>query len=404
MATITISTPSEKLVVSQNGTAENKPQPASGAINKLLEANTPLAVWLIFLAIGGGILALYYARIGYLPEIEWKAALVYLFIGSVVGGVIGLLLTMSLYLPGVIWAETIVFDPCLEFSYTAPAGEQQSGKTPATEVCIRSIFRYLGVPFLLVLLLSHTALLSGQFLYWVFAGGLLLLTFMVMRILFRYRLLPDDSPTRLSSYVWSNLKSDLKYLLRRPITALKILLNGTKPEDRRIVTLADRHVFKLSSAFTLAVLLNQISMYVIYRLSGSPAKSWTFVILTLICTGGVWITGHIVALRHRDHARQAVLVSIVAAGVLLFAADNFSSLSVKLMNNFGIGYYQRVNLLMTDHGGDIARDLGVQSCGKLQLCNVEILSKVGDQYYLRVGDQAHLTLPKVDVVAIRPLN
>jgi hypothetical protein len=217
-------------------------------------------------------------------------------------------------------------------------------------------------------------------------------------------LLPDDSPDRFSSYVWSNLKSDLGYLVRSPITALKTLLKEAKPEDRSIATLEDRHVFKLSSAFTLSVLLTQISMYVIYLLSGSPGKSWTFVILTLICTAGVWITGHIVALRHRDHARQAVLVSIVAAGVLLFAADNFSSLSVKLMNNFGIGYYQRVNLLMTAHGGDIARDLGVQACGKLQLCNVEILSKVGDQYYLRVGDQAYLTLPKADVVAIRPLN
>ena len=402
MQTITISTPSENLVVSQNGTSENRPQPASGAINKLLEANTPLAVWLIFLAIGGGILALYYARIGYLPEIEWKAALVYLFIGSVVGGVIGLLLTMSLYLPGVIWSETIVFDPCLKFSYTAPAGEQQSGNKPETEVCIRSIFRYLGLPFLFVLLLSHTALLAGKVLYWVFAGVLLVLTFMVMRILFRYRL--DDTTDRFSNYVWSNLKRDLGYVIKSPITAIKKLINRAKPEDPKDFTSSDRHGFKLSSAFTLSVLLNQISMYVIYRLSGSPPKSWTFVTLTLLCTGGVWIAGHVVALRHRDHARQAVLASIVAAVLLLFAADNFSSLSVKLMNYFGIGYYQRVNLLVTDHGGDIVRDLGVQSCGKLQLCNVEILSKVGDQYFLRVGDQAYLTLPKTDVVAIRPLN
>ncbi|HEU5132463.1 MAG TPA: hypothetical protein VFT26_10185, partial [Pyrinomonadaceae bacterium] len=70
----------------------------------------------------------------------------------------------------------------------------------------------------------------------------------------------------------------------------------------------------------------------------------------------------------------------------------------------GIGYNQRVNLLMTDHGGEIVRELGVKSCGKLQLCNVEILSKVGEQYFLRIDNQEYLTLPKSDVVAVRALN
>src|SRR5437762_13932654 len=114
---------SDKLLVSQNGTASSKPQESSSALDQLLIANVSVTVWLIFFAIGGGILALYYARIGYLPDIEWKAVLIYLFIGSVVGGAIGLLLTMSLYLPGVIWSEFIVSDPTLNFSYIAPGSK-----------------------------------------------------------------------------------------------------------------------------------------------------------------------------------------------------------------------------------------------------------------------------------------
>lgn len=311
---------------------------------------------------------------------------------------------MSLYLPGVIWSETIVYDPCLKFSYPTPDGEQQSNKTSNTEVCLRSIFRYLGVPFLVVLLLSHIALLSGEVRYWGIAAVLLVLTFRVMRILFRFRLPSTNQSEGLWTYLWSNLKSELVHAIKIPINAINKLISNAAPEEEKVVTLVDRHIFKLSSVFTLSVLLNQISMYVIYRLSGSPPKSWSFVILTLLCTAGVWISGHIVALRHRYHARQAVVASIVAAGLLLFTADNLSSLSIKLMNRFGIGYYQRVNLLVTDHGGDIVRDLGVQPCGKLQLCNVEILSKVGEEYFVRVADQSYLTLPKADVVAIRPLN
>src|SRR5690242_50400 len=99
---------------SPNGTAQSQPQPISSGIDKLITANTSLAIWLIFFATGGGLLALYYSQIHYLPEIEWKAALIYLFVGSMVGGAIGLLLTMSLYLPGVIWSELIVFDPTLD--------------------------------------------------------------------------------------------------------------------------------------------------------------------------------------------------------------------------------------------------------------------------------------------------
>lgn len=377
MPTVTIHTP-EKLIVSENGTtAQPEAKQSSSQLDKFLIANASIAIWLIFFAIGGGILALYYAHIGYLPEMEWKASLIYLFIGSLVGGVIGLLLTMSLYLPGLIWSETIVFDPCLRFSYAPPSGHH-SDKEQSTELCLRTIFKYLGVPFLLVLLLSHVALLTGRILYWVIAGALLILTFFVMRRLLEHRASkhPDGS-TSVSQQNGDQSKTD---------------------------PTVDRHIFKLAAAFSLSVFLNQISMYVIYWLSGSPAKLGTFVILTLICTTGVWIACHVVALRHQDYPRQAIAASLVAAGLLLFTADNFSKLSVKLMNNFGMGYNKRVNLLVNDHGKDIVNGLGVPKCGDLQLCNVEILSKVGDQYYLRVADTAYVTMPKSDVVAIRPLN
>jgi hypothetical protein len=212
----------------------------------------------------------------------------------------------------------------------------------------------------------------------VIAGALLILTFFVMRRLLEHRASKhSDGSTSV------------------------IQRNGDQSKTDPTV---DRHIFKLASAFSLSVFLNQISMYVIYWLSGNPAKVGTFVVLTLICTTGVWIACHVVALRHQDYPRQAIAASLVAAGLLLFTADNFSKLSVKLMNNFGIGYNKRVNLLVNDHGKDVVNGLGVPKCGDLQLCNVEILSKVGDQYYLRVADTAYLTLPKADVVAIRPLN
>src|SRR6201988_1979345 len=176
MQTITFSRRAHKLVVSQNETDKAATRPSS-QFDKLLIANTSLAVWLIFLAIGGGITALYYAQIGYLPEIEWQSVLIYLFIGTVVGGTLGLLLPTSIFIPGVLWSELIIFDRRLQkyFAYD----------TRSEEPCIRSVIFYLGVPYAGILLISHVMLLvQSAFKYWLAAAGVLLVTFWLMRLRF----------------------------------------------------------------------------------------------------------------------------------------------------------------------------------------------------------------------------
>lgn len=410
----------DKPLVSSNGTAKSKPESSSSEINKLLAANTTLAVWLIFYAIGGGILALYYSQIGYLPEMEWKTALIYLFIGSVVGIVIGLLLTISLFIPGVLWSDFIIHDPCLEFFYTVP-GSEVSGNAPVTELCLRSIIRYLGYPFLVALLLSHVALPMGKKLYWVFSAALLVFTFVVMRHLFGYKAFlvergkadaaKNEKVETVWKYVRSHLKSDLSEVKRK--------LRRQSRDNGSSVDLCkenlDRQIFNYSSWFTLSVLLNQISMYVIYWLSGRPGQlssltlnTWVpefriFLALAVICTPGVWITNHVVALRHRDHSRQAIVAALVASGLLLFTADHFSSLSMKLMKRYGFG--QTVNLLLTDDGVTDATNLKLcnSNCTSKTLERVEILSKVGDHYFLKADDGSYFTLPKKDVTAIKRL-
>ena len=366
MQTITISTQTEELIISQNGTSQNREEKSPSETDKFLKANAPFVVWLIFLAFGGGILALYYARIGYLPDIEWQAVLIYLFIGSVVGGTIGLLLTISLLIPGVLWSEFIIFDRCFEkhFSYDFRRKEP----------CMRSIIICLGMPFLLLLLISHVILPVGRaFNYWGWAALLLLLTFWLMRIRFECILLKGKGR------VWDTER------------ILKLLWPVRKHYARQ--------TFKYAFWFTLSVFLGQLSMYVIYRLSGNIPFSPRFWALTTLCTAGVWISNHVVAFRYHRYPWQAVVASLVAAGLLLFIADNFSSLSMRLMNYYGIGDDQKVNVLLTDHGRDVAKSMNVQLCGTNALCGAEILSKVGDEYFLKV-DKMHITIPKSDVVSV----
>ncbi|HKR12360.1 MAG TPA: hypothetical protein VJT15_09905 [Pyrinomonadaceae bacterium] len=390
MPTITISTPG-KSIVSDNGTAQTKQKESGSEFNKLVLANTTLVVWLIFLAIGGGILALYYARIGYLPDMEWNAVIIYLFIGTLVGGAIGLLLTISLFVPGFIWSEFIICDPSVNFSYMAP-GNELAGKKPNRELCIFSMIQYLGLPFIAAVLLSHTALLVGKITYWIFAVIILALVFLFIWIRFRDLLKKHAAPGGVSC------------------------TGGD--------TVVNRQLFKYSFWFTLSVFLCQISTYVLYWFSGRPGElslihngpggiswhSWMndhlpiFIILTLMCAIGQWGANQVIALLYRDHPGQAIVTALLVAGLLLFTADRFSSLSVRLLGTYGFGGESRITLVMNKDGAGIVYNLGLTASPEtVTLQNVEILSKVGDHYFFSI-DHKTFTLPKSGVVSMQSVD
>src|SRR5262249_33964256 len=154
-----------------------------------------------------------------------------------------------------------------------------------------------GAPFGLVLFVSHLVLRLGVVGYSIGAIVLLAVTFLLMRGWLR-RFLPGTKNCQLS-----------------------------EEESRRI--------FKYSAWFSLSILLSQISMFVMYLLSGRPTGS-DFAILSILCTSGVLISNHVVAIRYHTNPRQAIVGSLVAAALLLVAADQFSPLSLRVMGHFGL--------------------------------------------------------------------
>jgi len=322
---------------------------------------------------------------------EWKASLVYLFIGTLVGGAIALLMAISLFVPGFIWSEFLIFDPSLNFSYLAP-GNEKAGKEPSRELCILTMIQYLGVPYILAILLSHAALVIGRVKYWFFAVAVLAVVFWRM-----WRLFED-------------LLKDQKAPGGGPCL-------GENP-------IAKEQLFKYSFWFTLSVFLSQISTYVIYWFSGRPAElslvhdgpgglSWStwmadqvpiFLILTLMCAIGQWGSNQVVAALYRTRSQQAVITALLVAGLLLFTADRFSSLSVRLLGSYGFGGESSITLVMNKDGADIVYKLGLTTSPEtMTLENVEILSKVGD-YYLFSFKQKNFTLPKTDVLSMQSVD
>ena len=373
-------------------------------MGEFLKGNTAtLLVWLVFLALGGGILALYYSRIHYLPDIEWSSSIVYLAVASFIGGGVGIFFALSLLLPGLIWAECLLCDPELGKFFRF----HESG----SELCIRTILLYLGTPFGVILLVSHIALKAdviplylgtpfgvillishialkadvivgsvnaGIIVYFVIAAALLGITFLVMWFVFK-RICSELKKGR------SETKNSKKHSYKAFATGKNPPIEPASNDPTDSEYMMKRRIFKYSVWFTFSVLLSQISMLVLYRLSGGPG-GLDFIFLTVICTSAVLISNHVVALRYGHHPMQAVAASLVAAMVLLFVADQFSSLSEGIMSSYGFGRDHKVNLIVTEEGLKIIKELGLADQGASEiLYDVEILSKVGGEYYLRIG-------------------
>jgi hypothetical protein len=354
----------------------------SNGVDELLKANIALFVWLVFLAFGGGLLALYYARIGYLPDIEWKSTIVYLAATTIIGGVVGLLFALSLFAPGFIWSEFLIFDARLKGVFCLD--------TIRNEPCVQTILYKMGWQFGLILFISHLSLPFGTKIFpsrfgsWVYLGlatVILLATFFLMK----------------------------KYIFKPLVEGLD-MADGNESQEERSRKGQEgaaenkpepvRRTFKYAFWFTLSVALSQISMLLMYVLSRRPDE-WNFYKLTAICTIGVLISNHVVAIRYHRHKLQALAAALVAAFLLLFTADRFSSLSQQMMALYGFGGGQRVNLVVNGNGAGIINTLGLSNtCSPAspdKVCSVEVLSKMGDEYYLRRPDCRTFTLPKSDV-------
>ena len=346
--------------VSTNGKETTALSPAdttSSELSALFKVETSLMVWLIFLAFGGGVMALYYARIRYLPDVEWSAALLYLGVATIVGGTVALLFAMSLLLPGLIWSEFLIFDPRLE-------GKKVFRFDEGKELCVQTIFKLLGAPFGLALLFSHLSLATGQY---IDSLGVVLSVYVAVSAI-------------AIAVVWWHMRRVFEKK-GAPVTV--------NEDDLKLWSL------RCVSWFTLSLVLSQISIVAMYVLS-TPTDLPSFFALTFICTAGVLVSNHVVAMLYHRNAKQAIVASLVAAGFLLFTADWFSPLSLKTMAYYGLGGDRKVDLILTEDGAKVVGDLGFGLCRTRTVCDAEILSKLGNEYYLVVNGKT-FTLPKTAV-------
>jgi len=330
------------------------------AIELLAKFDTTVLAGLVFLALGGGIISFYYSHIRYLPDIEWSQSIVHLATATLIGGGFAILLALSLFLPGCMWSAFLLRDEELQDAFWFQ---------DSNEVCLFTLLWNIGLPFGVAISLTHISLIAIEESQ---ANSLLGWYAFTCAIL----LIPIG--------FW--IKHNLDNLL----------------EDKSLGLEKNRRLFKYIAWFLVSIVVSQFSMLLIYLFSGRPTGT-AFWITTIFCILGVFISNHFVAIHYEKSRVQSVLVSLVIAALLLFIADRNSTLSVQVLAFFGLGEKSAsIDLLLNEEGAKASEKLGLQGrcMPKLEerLCDVQVLSRLGNEYLLKAGDQI-FTLPKSAVVS-----
>jgi hypothetical protein len=349
-----------------------------------------IAPWLILFVFGGGLLALYYAGIGYFPEVTWQDALTYMALMAIIGGSLLVAYSFLLFVPGAIWSELLIHD--FQLHKVLMMGAR------AWEPCVWSVMKKILLPFALFMAFCHFLLfllkpddvnLAG----FVSVGAAASLTAVagllwrdlsegldleakkeVVRTIGRHR--ASVAAFHIPLFAMFILKAieptaDLSDI-GLWVTALLPLVSFAGPfldtrHKRRVKSASSTPVpDKLSLlcrailAFCVAALLSLVALWFFYRIyrGAAPGASGETVrvplSLLILCTFVVIVANLAVSVLFHEHRRAALLASFLAALLLLGAGqllpEQKASLPAKIMQSFGFGA-QQATLVLTEKGG-----------------------------------------------------
>jgi hypothetical protein len=367
---------------------------------KFPKLDTSIALWLILFVFGGGLLALYYAGIGYFPEVSWQDALTYMALMTIIGGSLLVAYSFLLFVPGAIWSEFLIFHE--------PFHQVLRMNVRVWEPCVWSVTKRILFPFALFMTFCHCLLFLQYEKGWpgFVAAGAAASLIAVLGLLGRdlweglkhnaeragcqrspADVVPDTS--KLQGYRWfvglshafllgaliakaSDLaEPGMGFLWISALlplgTFIGLLVYGWFKNRRRQRTSEcqdpDRWSLLCRSilAFGSAALLSLAALWFFHRIYQGNAPEEAGIGgevpkgLLVLCTLVVILANLAVSVLFRKHWRSALLTSFLAALVLLGAgqllgAKPEAGLPAKIMGKFGFGG-QSAALVLTERGG-----------------------------------------------------
>ena len=289
-------------------------------------------LWLVLFVFGGGLFALYYSNIGYIPDIKWEDSVVYVGALTLAGAFLFSLYFALLYIPGWIWSEFLIHG---KLDCIFCDGNQQPLRW--------RIIRDIGAPFAAFLACAHILL--------------------------------DLDIHPISIGAWTGVALILCTLLM----ALIIKMMEERGSNLTFESLVFFAGSSLASFFSMLLIRQSFDT--------EPGQA-----MYVVCTVMVTVVNLYVAMVCKNKPKSALLIMAGAALVLLVLGDflvgpNEKRISARIMSKFGIGFDHPVTLLLNEDGARVLRRHGIEidESGKLgpEAHNLEILSRLGSEYFLR---------------------
>lgn len=370
-----------------------------------------IALWLILFVFGGGLLALYYAGIGYFPEFSWQDALTFMALMTIIGGSLLVAYSFLLLVPGVIWSEFLICNSHLH--YLLMMGHQK------LEPCVWSITKKILFPFALFMMFCHFLLYEegpaglvplGAAASLVTVTGLLVRNLQVGLMRLQQRAAgghahsgdPKTDPNSLNRHrlfvaachlplLGAFMAKARKFgpplaasktgvallwvLALLPLISFAVILLSHRigSSNRRLApksTTRDPDRFSLLCravlAFGSAALLSLMALWFFHYIYKGRAPGlqdgipWELLVL---CTLVVIVTNLLVSVLFHEHRRPAIFTSFLAALLLLGAGHLLGekpqdTLSARIMERFGFGG-PSVRLVLTERGGRLLCQHGI---------------------------------------------
>lgn len=348
-------------------------------------AKWSLIIWLVFLVFGGGLLAMYYSRIGYVPDIAWSGLLNYLAILTLIGGAVGLLYGLLLVAPGLIWSKYLIFDQDKRLQKMLCWGEDGGSGTP----CSATVLRRLVGPFAIFMLCGHgvlwaSAWLSDWNLSWPFllviqnvfmlGVGLILTSFFFGQVMFKLGCCFEDRDDKEDcvekfrrEHVQKRLRKETKLKEDREVS-------GAESVDPKLwpLTIWDswkqfhpdcRSIWlKYSLLFGLSFLVAWIALWIVFRIAApSHLDFWANLLLLTICSFSVSLASLFFVLAYQPGKISAFLVGALFAIFLISSGEVISedtALSSRILASFGFDSEREYSLLLAKEGREYVEGLG----------------------------------------------
>lgn len=329
------------------------------AVEDYLKAHLVILAWNAFLLFGGLIFLLYFARIGYLPELNLKDSVFFLAVAAVTGFFFVTSMSAGLVFPSIIWSSLV---------------ENKAFRALWPRDLRRRLSRavlFLGLPLATVGVVFALSVHTREKDWYVFTLGSIPLVSLIG-----------------FSIAW------LFFYVRR----------------RKVIRRAGRvHVREPGWKSALVSLRQSLTYWVVYLLS-CVFFLVPFVIIYLIARRFVvedpWVRVVVLALlpafvifvnvmgaivpKGKNQVFWRALLGVVTLFSLLVLCEATVSVSATVMRLYGIGNIRGATLVVGKDGCSALEQVGVQPILKVNdTCKAEgvtILSRLGNSYYLRWAD------------------